>query len=181
MGMLGSGVAPHSRQNGCFRRPEAIPALQALASRQRAAMRLHRAANQRPGNLRRQSQALWVVRSTPAGGGGNGRGSGGGDGGEGQGDDDSGRPAGLAANVWVLVLAAATALGLFKVGSQKLRLREHSRRLAGPEWQGVDLEQGIEWLKERKEWLQSKAWPQGSGAARQEATLPAASASRPVR
>lgn len=186
-GVLGTVVSPFSGQNGALLHLKADhrSALQLLAPRKGSVLH-RRAATQHRGNLGRQAQVSWVVRSTTAGDGGTGGGSGGSSAGDGEGENDDSGPAGLAANVWVLVLAAATALGLFKVGSQKLRQREQSRRLDSPDWQRLDLEQGIEWLKERKEWLQSQAWLRGSSDAGLEAnhvqsSLPATSTSKAGR
>jgi hypothetical protein len=93
---------------------------------------------------------------TAAGGGSGGSSGGGGSSGDGdkgdggEGEDNSGN---LSRNIWVLVLASATALGLFRVGSKKLKGQQE-----GLEWlQRMDLQQGTHWLQSRKEWLQSRS------------------------
>lgn len=118
----------------------------------------------------------WAWRSKAApqessGGGSNGGGGGSTGGGDEGSDDEEEEGGGLARNIWVLVLASAAALGLFKVSSKKLRLRKASLEwLQGLEWpQGQEWQQqGKEWLVSRKEWLQAqkaqlqgREWPQG--------------------
>jgi hypothetical protein len=62
------------------------------------------------------------------GGGSNDSGDGGGGGG-GSSDGDDGGGSNLGSNIWVLVLAAAAALALFRVGSKQLRRQQEQARL----------------------------------------------------
>jgi hypothetical protein len=95
----------------------------------------------------------------------------GGGGGDGNNEDGDGGAPKLATNIWLLALAAAAVLGLFKVGSTKLKLRkeEGPAWLEGAEWPRQEqlTSQSRQWLAQRREWLQQQlghlqdhGWPQ---------------------
>jgi hypothetical protein len=67
--------------------------------------------------------------SVDDGGGGGGSNDSGDGGGGGSSDGDDGGGSNLGSNIWVLVLAAAAALALFRVGSKQLRRQQEQARL----------------------------------------------------